>query len=180
MAPLPELQTARLRLRLWRLDDRKPFAAMNADPNVMAYFPAALSELESDALIAHVEAGFQQRGFGFWAVEVPHVTMFAGFIGLSVPRFETHFTPCVEIGWRLAAAHWNKGYATEGAQAALAFGFETLQLNEIVAFTTVANAPSRRVMEKIGMIHDAADDFDHPLLPEGHHLQRHVLYRCRK
>lgn len=179
MTALPELRTSRLHLRVWRADDRKPFAAMNGDARVMAYFPAPLSAAESDALAMHIEAGFQQRGFGFWAVEIPSVTTFAGFIGLSVPQFETHFTPCVEIGWRLAAEHWNHGYATEGAQAALAFGFDTLQLNEIVAFTAVGNVRSRRVMEKIGMSHDAGDDFDHPSVPDSHPLRRHVLYRCR-
>ena len=147
----------------------------------MAHFPATLSREESNTLAARVEAHFDQHGFGLWAVEVPEVAPFVGFVGLSVPRFEAHFTPCVEIGWRLAAEHWGKGYATEGARAVLAFGFETLQLGEIVSFTTAGNLPSRRVMEKIGMTHDPADDFDHPALPEGHPLRRHVLYRvaCR-
>jgi RimJ/RimL family protein N-acetyltransferase len=110
-------------------------------------------------------------------VEVRGGAAFAGFVGLSVPRFEAHFAPCVEIGWRLAAQHWGHGYATEGARAALAFGFGTLGLEEIVAFTAPRNVRSRRVMEKIGMTYDPADDFDHPLLPEGHPLRRHVLYR---
>ncbi len=146
----------------------------------MAHFPATLSREESNTLAARVEAHFDQHGFGLWAVEVPEVAPFVGFVGLSVPRFEAHFTPCVEIGWRLAAEHWGKGYATEGARAVLAFGFETLQLGEIVSFTTAGNLPSRRVMEKIGMTHDPADDFDHPALPEGHPLRRHVLYRIAR
>jgi RimJ/RimL family protein N-acetyltransferase len=100
-----------------------------------------------------------------------------GFVGLAIPRFDAHFTPCIEIGWRIAAQYWNRSYATEGARAVLTFGFETLQLDEIVSFTTAGNMPSRRVMEKIGMKHDEADDFDHPLLAAGHPLQRHVLYR---
>jgi RimJ/RimL family protein N-acetyltransferase len=146
----------------------------------MAHFPATLSREESDPLAARIEAHFDQHGFGLWAVEVPDVAPFAGFVGLSVPRFEAHFTPCVEIGWRLAAEHWGKGYATEGARAVLAFGFETLQLGEIVSFTTTGNLPSRRVMEKIGMTHDPADDFDHPASPAGHPLRRHVLYRVAR
>ena len=143
----------------------------------MAYFPAPLSRHESDVLVTRIEAHFAEHGFGLWAVEIPHVVPFAGFIGLAIPRFTAHFTPCVEIGWRLAAAHWGQGYATEGARAVLRFGFETLGLNEIVSFTLPANHRSRRVMERIGMHHNLADDFDHPALPEGHPLRRHVLYR---
>lgn len=123
-----------------------------------------------------MEAHFQEHGFGLWAVEIPGVATFAGFVGLSVPRFEAHFTPCVEIGWRLAAPYWGRGYATEGARAALEFGFDHLHLDQIVSFTVPDNVRSRRVMEKIGMTHDPADDFDHPNLPEGHRLRRHVLY----
>lgn len=153
---------------------------MNADPRVMAFFPAALSTGESDALAARIEQQFEQRGFGLWAVEIPGVVPFAGFIGLSVPSFQTHFTPCVEIGWRLAADHWGHGYATEGARIVLQAGFETLGLDEIVSFTSVDNLPSRRVMERIGLGHDPADDFDHPGLPVGHRLRRHVLYRRKR
>ncbi len=171
------LKTSRLLLRPWRLSDRAPFAAMNADPRVMEHFPAPLSQNESDATIARIEAHLDQHGFGLWAVEILGVAPFAGFIGLSIPRFEAHFTPCVEIGWRLAADFWGSGYATEGAQAALVFGFADLGLKQIVSFTAPANARSRRVMEKLGMTRTASDDFDHPLLPEGHPLRRHVLYR---
>jgi RimJ/RimL family protein N-acetyltransferase len=153
---------------------------MNADPRVVEHLPAALSRGESDALAARIEAHFDQHGFGLWAVEIPDVTPFAGFVGLSVPRFETRFTPCVEIGWRFAAQHWGCGYATEGARAALAFGVEELQLDEIVSFTVPGNVRSRRVMERIGMTHEPADDFDHPALPEGHPLRRHVLYRIAR
>ena len=175
-----DLQTERLCLRRWLPSDRAPFAALNADPRVMEYFPAPLSPHESDALATRIEAHFAEHGFGLWAVEIPHVVPFAGFIGLAIPRFTAHFTPCVEIGWRLAAAHWGQGYATEGARAVLRFGFETLGLNEIVSFTVPANHRSRRVMERIGMHHNPADDFDHPALPEGHLLRRHVLYRCAR
>jgi RimJ/RimL family protein N-acetyltransferase len=175
-----ELRTARLRLRRWRPADAAPFAAMNADPRVMEYFPAPLSREESDAVVARIEDHIERNGFGLWAVEIAGVAPFAGFVGLSVPRFETSFTPCVEIGWRLAAEFWGRGIATEGAQAALSFGFESLGLNEIVSFTVPENLRSRRVMEKLGMIHDLADDFDHPLLAAGHPLRRHVLYRIAR
>ncbi len=174
-----ELHTPRLLLRRWRPEDRAPFVAMNADPVVMEHFPAPMTAGETDAQRARIEEHFAQRGFGLWAVEIPGVAEFAGFIGMTVPRFEAHFTPCVEIGWRLAAAHWSQGYATEGARAALAFGFDALKLPEIVSFTTPANVRSRRVMERLGMTHDERDDFDHPLLPAGHRLSRHVLYRIR-
>jgi RimJ/RimL family protein N-acetyltransferase len=175
-----ELRTERLCLRRWRDADRAPFAAMNADPQVMEYLPAPLSREASDALAARIEAHFEERGFGLWAVEVLGDAPFVGFVGLSVPRFEAHFTPCVEIGWRLARTHWGSGFATEGARAVLAFGFETLGLAEIVSFTVPDNRRSRRVMEKLGMTHDPNDDFDHPLLPEGHRLRRHVLYRMTR
>jgi len=180
MHDLVELRTERLLLRRWRAADREPFAALNADPRVMEHFPALLSREQSDERVERIEAHFQQHGYCQWAVEIPGVTPFAGFIGLSVPQFEAHFTPCVEIGWRLAADCWGRGYATEGARAALPFGFEELALAEIVSFTVPANVRSRRVMEKLGMTHDPADDFDHPLLPAGHPLRRHVLYRLRK
>lgn len=171
------IETARLKLRSWRDEDRRPFAAMNADPLVMRYFPALLTEAETDAMLDRNQAHFERHGFGLWAVEHAASGEFAGLTGLSIPRFETHFTPCVEIGWRLAARFWNQGFATEAAQAVLRFGFETLGLPEVVSFTTVENRPSRRVMEKIGMAHDREGDFDHPLIPAGHPQRRHVLYR---
>jgi RimJ/RimL family protein N-acetyltransferase len=175
-----ELRTERLRLRRWQPSDRAPFAALNADPRVMEFFPVQLSREESDARVAGIEAHFDRHGFGLWAVEVVGVAPFAGFIGLSIPGFEAHFTPCVEIGWRLAAAHWCRGFATEGARAALAFGFQTLGLAEIVSFTAAVNLRSRRVMEKLGMTNRPDDDFDHSLLPEGHWLRPHVLYRIAR
>jgi RimJ/RimL family protein N-acetyltransferase len=167
-------------LRAWRDEDLAPFAALNADPLVMEYFPATLSRAESDALAARVRNEMAERGFGLWAVEAPGVAPFVGFTGLAVPRFDAHFTPCVEIGWRLAREHWGRGFAPEAARAALAHGFERLRLDEIVSFTAVANARSRRVMEKLGMTHDPSDDFDHPSLVVGHPLRRHVLYRIRR
>jgi RimJ/RimL family protein N-acetyltransferase len=146
----------------------------------MEHFPGLMSREQSDAQVERIEAHFEKHGYGGWAVEVKAVTPFAGFIGLTIPRFEAAFTPCVEIGWRLAAEYWGQGYATEGARAALAFGFEELKLDEILSFTVPANVRSRRVMEKIGMRRDIGADFEHPLLPEGHPLRRHVLYRISR
>ena len=146
----------------------------------MEHFPARLSSQESDALAARIETHFDQHGFGLWAVGIKGVVPFAGYIGLSIPSFEAHFTPCVEIGWRLAREHWGCGYAIEGAQAALVFGFEQLHLAEIVSFTVPANVRSRRVMEKLGMSRDPSDDFDHPMLPAGHPLRHHILYRLAR
>jgi RimJ/RimL family protein N-acetyltransferase len=174
-----EVRTERLWLRRWRPADREPFAELNADPRVMEFFPATLTRQESDARVDRIEAHFREHGFGLWAVEIPGVTPCAGFIGLSIPRFEAPFMPCIEIGWRLACAHWNRGYATEGARAALAFGFRWLQAKEILSYTTPVNVRSRRVMERIGMTHSPSEDFDHPILPVGHPLRRHVLYRIR-
>jgi RimJ/RimL family protein N-acetyltransferase len=174
------ITTARLLLRQWRESDREPFARMNADPRVMEFYPARLSRAESDAAADRIAAHFERRGFGLFAAELLGNGAFAGYIGLSVPGFEAHFTPCVEIGWRLAAEYWGQGLATEGAAAALSYGFEALKLDEIVSFTVPANVRSRRVMEKNGMRYDAAGDFDHPNLPEGHPLRRHVLYRSAR
>jgi RimJ/RimL family protein N-acetyltransferase len=171
------LRTGPLILRPWRDDDLAPFAALNADPEVRAHFPSCLSRAESDAAAAKIRAAFDEQGHGLWAVEIDGGTPFIGFVGLAVPSFSAHFTPCIEIGWRLARAAWGRGYATLGARAALAFGFDTLDLAEIVSLTTPGNARSRRVMEKLGMHRAPADDFDHPNLPPGDPLRRHVLYR---
>ena len=171
------LTTERLMLRQWRQADREPFAALNADPRVMEFFPACLDRAQSDAAADRIESHFARHGFGLWAVELPGTAPFIGFIGLSIPRFEAHFTPCVEIGYRLARAYWGKGYAPEGAKRVLAHGFDQLQLTEIVSFTARVNLRSRAVMERIGMRYDASDDFDHPSLPENHTLRPHVLYR---
>ena len=177
---MSEIRTSRLWLRPWRGDDRDAFAALNADPAVMEYFPAVLSRAESDELADRIEAHFARHGFGLWAVEVSGSAAFVGFLGLSVPSFQAHFTPCVEISSRLRRDCWGRGYATEGARAALRFGFEELALDEIVAFTVPANLRSRRIIERIGMQHSLADDFDHPSLPAGHPLRRHVLYRLTR
>jgi ribosomal-protein-alanine N-acetyltransferase len=174
------LRTPRLILRRWRPADRAPFAALNADPVVMAHFPAVLTPAESDALAATIEANLAARGFGLWALEIPDVVPFAGFVGLSVPTFAASFTPCVEIGWRLAAAQWGRGYATEAARAVLAHAWDALALDEVVSFTSQGNTRSRAVMARLGMRYDPADDFDHPRLAAGHPLRRHVLYRLAR
>jgi RimJ/RimL family protein N-acetyltransferase len=141
----------------------------------MEHFPSVLTRAESDATADRIEQHFERYGFGLWAVEIPRVVPFAGFVGLAVPAFEAHFTPCVEIGWRLAREHWGFGYATEAAREVLNFAFAELGLDEVVSFTVPANLRSRRVMERIGMTHNPADDFDHPNMPET--MRRHVLYR---
>ncbi|MGH0035076.1 MAG: GNAT family N-acetyltransferase [Myxococcota bacterium] len=176
----PVLHTERLCLRRWRESDRAPFAALNADPVVMEFMPAPLDRAASDAFALRIEAHFEANGFGLWAVEVRGGAPFVGFVGLARPSFEASFTPCVEVGWRLAASAWGRGYATEAARAALGFGFQRAGLDEIVSFTVPRNRRSRSVMEKLGMTRDPADDFDHPRLPEGHPLRRHVLYRIPK
>jgi ribosomal-protein-alanine N-acetyltransferase len=173
----PVLRTERLILREWRPEDREPFAALNADPRVMECMPALLPRAQSDALARRSEQHFATHGFGPWAVEVPGVAPFIGFVGLSVPAFKAHFTPCVEIGWRLAAEYWGHGYATEAALAGARYAFEELDMTQLVSFTTPQNIRSRAVMRRIGMTHDEAEDFDHPRLPPGHRLRRHVLYR---
>ncbi len=150
---------------------------MNADPRVMEYFPDTLTRQESDALANRIIRHFKEHDFGLWAVEVKGVTQFAGFIGLSVPQFDAHFTPCVEIGWRLAHQHWGQGYATEGACAVTEFAFQIAGLKQIVSMTSRGNLRSRRVMERIGMTHSPRDDFEHPMLLESHPLRCHVLYR---
>lgn len=170
-------ETKRLILRRWRDADRRPFAAMNGDPRVMEFFPSLLTAAESNKGVDRIEAHFERHGFGLWAAEVKKSGRLAGFLGLSVPRFEASFTPCVEVGWRLAAEFWGRGLATEGASEALRFGFEDVGLREIVSFTVPANVRSRRVMEKLGMRLDEMGDFDHPQIAEGHPMRRHVLYR---
>jgi ribosomal-protein-alanine N-acetyltransferase len=179
MAKTAVLETPRLLLRAWRSSDREPFYRMNSDPRVMEFFPQCLSREASDEVVDRIERHFERYGFGLFAADLRETGDFIGFIGLARPSFEAHFTPAVEIGWRLAAEFWNRGWATEGARAVVRYGFEELRLPEIVSITVPANVPSRRVMEKLGMTHDPADDFDHPKIPEGHPLRRQVLYRLR-
>jgi len=179
------LETERLLLRPWRDDDRAPFAAMLADPTVREFFPRALSREESDAFFADISAFLAREPYGLWAVEVKSTPFgeripFIGYVGLSRPRWEAEFTPCVEVGWSLAPAAWGQGYATEGAQAALRHGFLGCGLDEIVSFTYRGNWRSRRVMERIGMLHDASHDFMHPNLDESSPLRPHVYYRLSR
>ena len=176
-ASIPALSTERLILRPWRDADLPAFAALNADPRVAEFLPKCLERAESDALAARIAAHFRQHGCGLWAVEAPGGAPFIGFAGLAVPGFDAHFTPCLEIGWRLAFAHWSRGYATEAARRVLAHAFGPLGRAEIVSFTTRGNRRSRAVMERLAMRYDPADDFLHPALSEGHPQRPHVLYR---
>jgi RimJ/RimL family protein N-acetyltransferase len=176
----PTLTTPRLVLRGWRAEDRAPFAALNADPSVMEHFPATLDRAGSDALADRIAAHFEAHGFGLWAVEAPGVAPFLGFVGLSTPRFEAAFTPCVEVAWRLARGFWGRGYALEAARAALDYAWGPAGLAGVVAFTTPDNRRSIALMERLDMRRDPTEDFDHPLLPEGHRLRRHVLYRIAR
>ncbi len=172
-----ELTTERLLMRRWLPADREPFAALNADPAVMEHFPAPLTRAQSDALAERIEAGFERHGFGLWALEERASGELLGFTGLSVPPFEAHFTPAVEVGWRLVRSAWGKGYATEAGRAALRCGFERFGLEEIVSMTSVGNLRSRAVMERLGMSRDPRDDFELPTIPPGDPLRPHVLYR---
>lgn len=175
-----QLRTDRLVLRRWRDSDRDPFAALNADPEVMEHFPSTLDRAESDAMIDRIDAHIAGSGWGLWAVERACDGAFLGFTGLAVPRFNSHFTPAVEVGWRLARHAWGHGYATEAAHAALDYAFNELALAEVVSFTVPTNVRSRAVMERIGMSRDPAGDFDHPNIPPASPLRRHVLYRFRR
>ena len=173
------LQTQRLILRDWQSSDLETFAQMNADSEVMKYFPASLSRQESDQLVERIEDHHKIHGFGSWAVEERSTGSFIGSVGLNVPSFQAHFTPTVEVGWRLARPFWGQGYATEGARKAISYGFKVIGLSEIVSFTSQLNLRSIAVMKRLGMTYQVADDFDHPRFSSGHPLQRHVLYRLR-
>ncbi len=179
MVQIAVIHTKRLILRPWREADFSPFAKINADRRVMECFPAILSSEESDRLAEKISQETEKKGWGFWAVEVIRGAPFIGFIGLGEVDASYPFSPAVEIGWRLAYDFWNQGYATEGAQGALQYGFQTLHLREIVSFTPVGNLRSRKVMEKIGMKRDPRDDFDHPKIAANSLLRRHVLYRLK-
>ena len=196
------LTTDRLRLRSWDESDRELFFQLNSDPEVMEYYRSTLNRSESDAFVDRIQANFSERGWGLWAVEIVglsqpeiceksenssscqevrghEVVGFIGYVGLSIPKFDAHFTPCVEIGWRLARHAWGHGFATEAASEVRDFAFETLKLAEIVSFTSASNTRSRRVMQRLNMTHDPREDFEHPSLPIGHRLSRHVLYRLK-
>lgn len=171
-----EISTERIILRQWRHGDFDPFSAMNADPQVMEFFPSTLSRAQSDATATRLMQLIDERGWGFWALEIPGVAEFAGFVGLHVPETVLPFSPCVEIGWRLARGYWGKGYATEAANAAMAFGFDELGLAEIVSFTAAINLRSQKVMQRTGMTW-SGEVFQHPNVDAASPLRPHVLYR---
>ncbi len=175
---MPEILTPRLKLRAWKEEDKEPFFKLNSDPRVMEFMPKLLSKQESDNFFERINLGFKKHGYSFFAVELIENKRFIGLIGLSIPKFESFFTPCVEIAWRLAYNYWGKGYATEGAKASLDYGFNELNLSEIVSFTVPQNLRSRQVMQRIGMTF--INEFEHPSLPEGHCLKKHVLYKTPK
>jgi ribosomal-protein-alanine N-acetyltransferase len=174
------LETDRLILRPLRQGDTDALAAMNADPEVMRYFPARMDQRGTEALMDRMDRHFARHGFGWWALEKKGDAPFIGFAGLLRPAFQAHFTPCVEVGWRLARAYWGFGYATEAGRASLDVAFERLGLDEVVSMTVTDNRGSRAVMERLGMVRRPRDDFGHPKLPFGHPLREHVLYRLSK
>jgi RimJ/RimL family protein N-acetyltransferase len=174
---MSELATPRLRLRQWQDCDLAPFAALNADPTVMQHMPRCLERSESDTLAGRYRERIAERGWDLWALERRDDGSFVGALGLAVATFPARFTPCVEIAWRLARGQWGQGLATEAAGAVLRFGFQSLALEEVLAFTVPANRRSRALMERLGMRRDPGGDFEHPRLPEGHPLRPHVLYR---
>jgi len=176
---IPRLETERLILREWIDGDIQPFVDMNCDPDVMRFFPKHLTAEESRQFIAKSNSILLEKQFGLWAVEIKESGEFIGFIGLAIPTFETSFTPCTEIGWRLTKQSWGKGYATEGAKRVLQYAFKNLDLKEVVSFTSELNRPSIKVMERIGMKRSPSEDFNHPRVEKGHRLERHVLYRKR-
>lgn len=171
------IQTPRLLLRPWRESDAEPFARLNADAVVMEHYPARLTRAESDGQMDRIAQRVAANGWGLWAVEMPGVVSFMGYCGLMPVPFDAPFTPAVEIGWRFDRPYWGQGYAFEAARAAITFGFDTLGLPEIVSFTIPANVRSWRLMERLGMTHDPANDFEHPSLPKGHPMRPHRLYR---
>ncbi|BAU12384.1 GCN5-related N-acetyltransferase [Leptolyngbya sp. NIES-3755] len=175
MSDIIEFSTERLYLRQWRNSDREPFAQMSADPRVMEYFPALLDRDASDALVDRIEAKIRAQGWGWWAVELRETQEFIGFVGLNRPEITFPFSPCVEVGWRLAFPHWGKGYASEAAREALRIGFEVLDFDEIVSFTSIHNQRSRSVMERLKM-RKMPETFLHPKLPPDHPLAEHCLY----
>ncbi|MCE9622035.1 MAG: GNAT family N-acetyltransferase [Actinomycetia bacterium] len=175
------MRTDRLLLRGWRESDRAPYASLNADTEVMRHFPSTLTNEQSDEMVDRIIAAWSARGFGLWAVEREDSGEFIGFVGLAAPSWHADFTPCVEVGWRLTRSQWGNGFAPEAAHAALAFGFEHVELpnDEIVSFTTRQNVKSQRVMHKIGLRPDPSREFDHPLTP-GWAEQRHVFYAIER
>lgn len=177
---VPQVTTQRLLLRSWRDPDRHAFARMNADPRVSEFLVRPVRRADSDDMVDRIDRCWRERGFGLWAVERRDSASFIGYVGLWPATFEAHFTPAVEVGWRLAPEHWGNGFATEGATEALRFGFDVLGLPEIVSFTAAANLRSIRVMQRLRMHHDPAGDFDHPAFEPDDPGRRHVLYRLAR
>lgn len=173
------IETERLILRTWKEEDVEPYYLINQDPKVIEFLPKAMTKKEAKWFMSEMNQQFVDRNHTFWAVEEKETQALIGFVGLNKPFWKSHFTPCVEIGWRLGSEHWGKGYATEGAKASLEYGWNTLGLTEIVSFTVPANSRSIRVMKRIGMQRDKGGDFAHPKLPEDHPLSMHVLYRIQ-
>ena len=174
---LPILYTKRLILRPWCDADLVPFAEMNADPRVMEFYPRVLDKNESDTLVKTFQKEIEAQGYGYWAIEVPEVAGFIGYVGLKYWNLEMSFAPCVDVGWRLGFPHWGKGYATEGAKRVIQYAFEVLKLSEIVSMATIGNIRSQRVMQRLGMTSDPAENFEHPRVPRGDPLSWRVLYR---
>jgi RimJ/RimL family protein N-acetyltransferase len=179
MMDIIEIETKRLKLRQWKMEDRPFFAVINADPIVMKYYPDILSEKESNDMAQKLESLIAQRGWGFWAVEKTDENKFIGFVGLHEPAYDLPVTPCVEIGWRLAREYWGHGYASEAAQASLGIAFDRIGLSEVYSFTSVSNKKSRAVMEKLGMV-NTNENFKHPMISAKSPLQEHVLYKIDK
>lgn len=173
-------ETDRLFLRTWKKSDLETFYKINSDPQVMEFMPKTLRREESNQAAERIQAHFKSHNFGLWAIELKSTHQFIGFVGLSIPTFESHFTPCVEIAWRLGKDFWGKGFATEAAKKSLEIGFTTFNLNEILAFTVLANLRSIGIMKKLGMKTNPLENFDHPKLPENSPLKKHVLYRINK
>ena len=169
------IETPRLILRQWRQSDQRPYINLNADPDVMEYFPSIKTPAETLAQIKRISGYIDKNGLGFFAVERKDNHQFIGFTGLCDPGFNAHFTPCIEIGWRLSKENWGQGFATEAALACLDFGFDKLQISEIYSFTSIHNHRSEKVMQRIGM--SKTGEFDHPLIADGHWLKRHVIYK---
>ncbi len=173
------ITTQRLTLREWIDSDIETFVLINQDPHVIEFLPGALTRTQTLAFVDRIKLHFKQNGYGLWAVSLNETGEFIGFVGLSIPSFSSHFTPCVEVGWRLSSQYWGNGYATEAAQKAIETGFSQFNLKEIVSFTTEKNIRSIRVMEKIAMKRNSDDDFLHPNLATNHPLSKHVLYRIQ-
>lgn len=172
------IETDRLYLRQWAEKDKQEYARLNANPEVMEFFPSVLTAVQSHEQLERLSNDIRRRGYGFFALERKSDGAFLGFTGISHPGFEAPFTPCIEIGWRIDKPYWGNGYATEAAIASLAYAFEWIGVKEVVSSTSIHNQRSEKVMKKIGMKKE--NEFNHPLLPDGHSLQKHVLYKIAR